>query len=151
MLLYGHSLTVLPHEHPSDDELNDPDYTKMEDHLNKSIKRLDLFIKQCWNRWKSEYLSALRAAHQAYEKKRKIGQRTNTIRVGDIVLVHSDTAKHSSRPLAVVIKLNHRQDGIVRLVDIIAKTSITKWPITRLYPLEVSLDDEHEKHYCIRH
>jgi ribonuclease HI len=65
MLLYGHSLTVLPHQHLSEDELNDPDYTQMEDHLNKRIRRLDLLIKQCCDRRKSDYLSALREAHQA--------------------------------------------------------------------------------------
>ena len=45
-------------------------------------------------------------------------QRTNTIKVDDIVLVHSDTAKRSSWPLAVVAKLNHVHDGMVRSVDI---------------------------------
>jgi hypothetical protein len=33
---------------------------------------------------------------------------------------------------------------MVRSVDIRTKTGITNRPITRLYPLEVSLDDEHD-------
>jgi len=39
-----------------------------------------------------------------------------------------------------VTKLNHGHDELVRSVDIKTKTGTTNRPITKLYPLQVSLD-----------
>lgn len=137
MLLYGRSLTVLPHQNVSEDELNDPDYNVDQSTLDKRSKHLDMLIDQAWKRWKSDYLPHLREAHINNAKIR--GRTTqNQVGIGDVVLVHSDTNKRTHWPLAVVTRLNWGNDGLVRSVEIKTKHGTTNRPLAKLYPLEVS-------------
>ena len=94
MLLRGRSITVHPHQQISEDELNDPEYSHI---LNKIVRRLDLFIAHCWNRWKSEYLSNVGEAQQAYEKRKEHSNngQTQSKVMDDNTLVRRDTAKRS--------------------------------------------------------
>ena len=141
MLLYGRSLTLLPHHEVTQDELLDPDYGVDPNTLDKRSKHLDFVIKQCWKRWKTEYLPQLREAHSTNSKLRGHGTQ-NMIKVGDVVLVHNDIEKRTHWPLAVVTKLNTGRDGFVRSADIRTKNGVTNRPIAKLYPLEVSSQSE---------
>ncbi|XP_077865916.1 uncharacterized protein LOC144353200 [Saccoglossus kowalevskii] len=64
--------------------------------------------------------------------------RFRTHKIGDIVLVHSDTQKRLLWPLAKVEKLHVGNDGLVRAADIRTKTGKTSRPLCKLYPLELS-------------
>ena len=61
----------------------------------------------------------------------------NRIKVGDVVLVHSDSGKRLNWPLAIVTELKMGKDGIVRSASIKTKHGLSNRPITKLYPLEV--------------
>jgi len=137
MLLYGRTITSLPHRYVNPDSLSDPDYGTTE--LQKRSKQLDILFEQCWARWRDEYLPSLREAHIAQAK--RLGQLTNEVKVGDVVLVHNDITKRAQWPLAIVTKLNPGNDGLVRSVEIKTKTGVSNRPITKLYPLEVALMD----------
>ena len=123
---------MLPHCFTTED-LTDPDYN--ETVLQKRVKHLEIILKHCWCRWRTEYLSALRESH--ISDRGLHGQNSNNIQVGDIVLVHSDTEKRVHWPLAIVTKLNKGNDGLVRSAIIRTKNGVSSRPIVKLYPLEI--------------
>ncbi len=141
MLANGRNITVLPHRIITMDDMNDPDYgvSVNKCDMQNRMKRLDMMYKHCWKRWRSEYLPTLREAHAL--KSKCLGQSTNIIKVGDVVLVHSDNDKRVQWPMAFVTKLNIGIDGLVRSVEIRTKHGISNRPIAKLYPLEVTLCD----------
>ena len=65
------------------------------------------------------------------------------MKVGDIVLIHDDGPKLHWR-LGVIDSL--RNDGLCRAMNVRTSNRVTSRPISRLYPLEVSLppDDQSE-------
>jgi len=76
------------------------------------------------------------------ENKNKInhktsGQNTQTIKVGDVVLIHDDTPRIIWK-LAVIEELLKGKDGLVRAANIRTALGRTNRPIARLIPLEVS-------------
>ena len=83
----------------------------------------------------SNYFSALRESHRFDEK--QTGDTVNRIKVGDVVLVHSDTEKRLNWQLAIVTELKMAKDNMVRSTAIKTKHGISNRPITNLYPLEV--------------
>ena len=105
MLVNGRSLITPPRENITVDELHDLDYGVNNTLMTKRARRLDLIFQQCWGRWRSEYLPALREIHATNAKQCKLGQSTNIIKIGDVVVVHSDD-KRVQWPLAVVTELN---------------------------------------------
>ena len=102
-------ITTLPHEHVTEDELSDINYNVTD--LQKRFKILDNLFEKCWIRWRDEYLPALREAHMA--KTKRLGQTTNIVKVGDVVLVHSNISKRAQWPLAIVTKLIPGNDVLV--------------------------------------
>ena len=137
MFLRGRSITTLPHKHVTEDELSDINYNVTD--LQKRFKILDNLFENCWIRWRDEYISASREAHMA--KTKRLGQTTNIVKVGDVVLVHSDISKRTQWPLAIETRVIPGNDGLVRSVEIFTKNGSSNRPITKLYPLEVSLDN----------
>ena len=137
MLVNGRSLITLPRENITVDELHDLDYGVNNTLMTKRARRLDLIFQQCWCRWRSEYLPALREIHALNAKQCKLGQSTNIIKIGDVVVVHSDD-KRVQWPLAVVTELNKGGDVFVRSANIRTKYGLTNRPITKLYPLELN-------------
>jgi hypothetical protein len=135
-LVNGRMITTLPYELVDADLLNDPDYGQQA-HYQKRSKRLELLSEHFWRRWSNEYLLALRERHIASHRP---GKTENRIKVGDVVLVHSDNDKRIKWKLAVVQKLNEGNDGLVRSAVIKTNTGITNRPIVKLYPLEVNSD-----------
>jgi hypothetical protein len=79
-----------------------------------------------------EYLQSIRERHCAK------GRTENTIKVGDVVIVHSDDHKCILWNLAIVglHRLNYGNDGLVRSAQIKTKMGFTNRPINKLYPLE---------------
>ena len=62
--------------------------------------------------------------------------------VGEIVLVGSDNANNLTWPLARVLELIPRTDGVVRVVRLKTASGEYLRPVQKLYPLEVSEDDK---------
>ncbi|XP_077868036.1 uncharacterized protein LOC144357874 [Saccoglossus kowalevskii] len=100
-LLNGRALTSLPDNNVAT-EYVDPSYN-----VNKQYDRVSGMMMHFWKRWSNEYLTALRERHSSSEMK------SNTIQVGDVVLIHHDVEKRQHWKLARVTKLNYGNDGIV--------------------------------------
>jgi hypothetical protein len=134
-LLHGRQLTGLPHEVTDWDELSDPNFNDLDQPaLAKRTKKMSAIFQQFWQVWSSEYITSLRERH--IQAKRGITE--NTVKIGDIVLVHSDDTKRVNWKLAKIESLIYGNDGIVRAANIKTKNGTTNRPITRLYPLEVT-------------
>ena len=129
-LLHGRPIVSLPHRDVQEDELDDPTYGETSD-IQTRAKIQSLLLHHFWNRWSKEYLTALREFH------RVSGTNTQTVRVGDVVLIHDDTSRVHWR-LAVIERLNKGADGLTRSADIRTSTGKTNRPIAKLYPLEVT-------------
>jgi len=99
--------------------------------LKKAAKVQSLLLNHFTTRWKREYLTSLREFHQ------KSGNNRQTIKVGDVVLVHNEGPRLDWR-LAVVEKLIVGGDGLIRAANIRTSTGRTNRPIVKLYPLEVN-------------
>ena len=128
-LLYGRRITSLPHPLVESDELNDPTYQTNTDFL-RNRKRVSLLIQHFWQRWRHEYLTSLREFHK------RSGINTESVKVGDVVLIHDDNPRVNWK-LALVTSINRGRDGLVRSVNLRTANGTTNRPITRLHPLEV--------------
>jgi len=115
----GRRLTTLPHANE-----------KVSHHNREALtKRTMLQCKR--SRWKHEYktLPVLR------EHQRVSGQNQQTIKVGDVVMVH-DEGPRSRWRLVRVDSLIYDNDGRVRATNIRTDVGMTNRSITKLYPLE---------------
>ena len=140
-LLYGFSVTALPHPVVDPEELEDEDFNE-HDQLNKALKRRSLLFQHFVQRFKREYLSSLRERH-VYQSKKQ-GSQEEIIKVGDVVLMHAENVPRSSWKLAIVKKLLRGRDGLVRAAEIKTNSGVTNRSIHLLYPLEVTLTDPKE-------
>ncbi|XP_006811853.1 uncharacterized protein LOC102800452 [Saccoglossus kowalevskii] len=131
-LLHGRTLTSLPYIEVTDDEIRDPTY-QFSDHreMNNRYVHLSRLHAQFWRRWSTEYLTALRERHPT------TGSKGNTIKVGDVVIIHSDVDKRQKWHLGTVTKLVYGNDQLVRSAELNTANGPTNRPIHKLYPLEV--------------
>ena len=83
--------------------------------------------QQFKSRWRHKYLTSLREYH------RISGQNIQTIRPGDVVLIHDDTPRITWK-LAVIEELLKGKDGLVRAANIRTAQGKTNRPIARLIP-----------------
>jgi len=128
-MLYGRRITMLPYP-VVEDELTDPTFlssTSLRDKVNRQTQLLDHFQR----RWQREYLTSLREVYKA------TGTSKQTVKVGDVVLVHDDVPRLQWR-LAVIEELIEGLDGFARAAKIRTSTGRTNRPIAKLYPLELS-------------
>ena len=131
-LLHGRPIVTFPHHNVQDDELDDPIYGETTD-LRRSVKAL--LLSHFWNRWKTEYLTALREFH------RTTGSNMQKVKVGDVVLIHDDTPRIQWK-LAITEEINKGEDRLIRSANVKTSTGKTIWPITKLYPLEVKAAEQ---------
>ena len=89
-----------------------------------------LRLKHFESRWRKEYLTSLREFHKS------TGNNDQSVRVGDVVLIHSDNPRLLWR-MAVIESLIRGKDGLVRAVNLRTSKGKTNRPITKLYPLEL--------------
>jgi len=129
-LISGRRLTTLPYT--SDVELNSAARLSRDD-ITKRAKLQRKLIDDFRARWRHEYLTPLR------EYQRVSGQNQQTIKVGDVVMVH-DEGPRSRWRLARVDSLISGNDGRVRAANIRTDGGMTNRPITKLYPLEIGED-----------
>ena len=129
-LLYGRRITSHPYPAINEEEIVDPNYGD-DCEIRKRYKLPAVILQRLWSRWRHEYLISLREFH------RISGNNHQTIKVGDIVLVHDDKPRYSWK-LAIIDELIRRNDGLVRAANIRSKTGTTNRPITKLHPLEIT-------------
>ncbi|XP_053407998.1 uncharacterized protein LOC128559687 [Mercenaria mercenaria] len=132
-LLYGRTLTSYLHSTlHGDGKITE----NMNDHrtLTRCVDIQRKLISNFRQRWRREYLTALREYHQAH------GKNEQTISEGEVVQIHDDGPRTRWK-LAVVTELIHGNDGLVRFAVIKTKDGITNRPVTKLYPLEVLKSD----------
>ena len=134
-LLYGRRMTSLPHSDFED--LEDPDYGASDAQMRKRLTNHARLLLHFQNRWKREYLTSLREFHKAS------GMNMQNVEVGDVVLIHDDGPRLQWR-LGIVDSLLQGNDGLVRAVNVRTNNRITSRPISRLYPLEVSLPSDNQ-------
>ena len=84
-----------------------------------------------------EYLTSLREFHKAS------GINIQNVKAGDVVLIHNDGHRLHWR-LGIVDSLIQGNDGLVRAVNVRTNNRVTSRPISRLYPLEVSLTSDNQ-------
>jgi hypothetical protein len=121
-LLYGRKMTSLIQ--------NDVVFEDMDLSRSALLKRESQF----WNRWRTEYLLALREQH------RSAGSNNQRIRAGDDVLIHDDGLRIRWK-LAVVDDLIHGNDGLCRAATMRKTSGVNPRPIVKFYPLEVNKTD----------
>lgn len=109
-LLYGKKIISLPYEQVEDDKLEDLAFGK-DSQIKRRAKLLAFTLKHFRCRWKHEYLTALRESHKAS------GNNNQTIKVGDIVLIHDDTPRINWR-LAMIEELITGTDGLTRAANL---------------------------------
>ena len=138
-LMYGQRIVMLPHLMCEDDEVSYRDYhSGLSDSLyRKKVKIQALLLKHFWVRCKREYLTSLREFH------RTTGNDKQNINIGDVVLIYDDTPRVRWKH-AVVKEVIKGKDGLIRSVVIHTGNGITNRPITKLYPLELTVSVEPE-------
>jgi len=129
-LLHGRRIVSLPHETVEEQELIDPTFGDLNDVTQRA--RLQAFLlNQFKSHWRQEYLTSLREYH------RTSGNNAQTIKPGDIVLIHDDTPRITWK-LVVIEELLRGKDGLVRAATIRTGQGRTNRPIAKLILLEVS-------------
>ena len=129
-LLYGRRIVSLPHPITEEDEISDPDYSSNSEGKRRA-RTITVLLNNFWRRWRTEYLTSLREFHRA------TGNNSQTVKKGEIVLVHDDTPRASWK-LAVIEDVITGHDGLIRAVNIRTSSGRTNRPISRLYPLEIT-------------
>ena len=130
-LMYGRTLKTLP-------RLTTNAIQTSVDTLQNQASRISNVLNHYKLRWKHEYLTALRERHLSNQKP-NIQQ---TIKVGDIVIFHTDNKKRLEWPLAKVLKLSQGNDGYIHSAQIKMQNGVTQRPIVKLYPLEINAATE---------
>ena len=113
-LLHGRRITCLPHEPADDDELIDPNYSE----ICGNAKLLAYILQSFQKRWRHEYLTSLREVHKS------TGYNCQTVKTGDIVLIHDDTPRATWK-MGIVENLLTGGDDIVRAVTLCTATGLT--------------------------
>ena len=131
-ILHGQRVTTLPYQgSPPDADVVanaiKSNYSTLIKRAHQQKKMIDHFR----DRWKLEYLTALREYHST------TGQNTQTIKQGDVVQIH-DERPRTTWKLAVIKQLITGNDGLVRAAKLKTQHGETTRPIARLYPLEVA-------------
>ena len=136
-LLFGRRIIPFPiQDPPNADEESDPTFNPSAADLIGAVKKKKEVIHLFMEKWKHEYLSALREFHQ-----QTTGREKEIIKPGDVVLVHDDKPRLLWK-LAIVKSLIRGADEKVRSAVIQTTQGITNRAIELLYPLEVRAQED---------
>jgi len=137
-LLHGRRLLNLPDANMKANLNFDTDVSTSD--LSKRMKHLSCLMNHFWLRWRNEYLLELRESHRHSAKKRG---KADTVKIGDVVIVHDDDKPRRLWRLGRVVKLIAGSDNRVRGAEIMVKSksrrpTTMKRPLKKLYPLEIN-------------
>ena len=125
MMIFGHGVRI-PEGDP--DVFNDTD-----------LRKRARFLKSCkdrvWNRWRTEYLRALRERHDLTHD-----GKTNEISVGDVMLIKGDQKNRQKWKIGIVKQLITGRDGVVRGATLRAGRDTMERAVQHLYPMEMTCD-----------
>ena len=115
-----------------------------EDIEERDLRKRAKYLKKCkdalWQRWKREYMRALRERHNlTHDGKEK------ELRRGDVMLIKGDEKNRGIWKIGIVEQLIPGRDGVVRGVKLRAGKSFMERPIQFLYPLELHCDRENRQ------
>ncbi|XP_045170970.2 uncharacterized protein LOC123533396 [Mercenaria mercenaria] len=127
-LLYGRQVKSLPTKNVPIESVSDPAVGNRSSITRRARVQKEL-IEHFRERWRHEYLTALREYH------RVTGNNKQTISVGDVIQIHDDTPRARWR-LGVVHELIYGKDGLIRAAKVKSNSGISVRPIIKLYPLE---------------
>ena len=114
--------------------------------LTSSFERREELMNKFQTLWHEEYLLALRSTEKCHNE-----GWVNRIRTGDLVLIDSPGKSRPFYQMGRVCKLLPGDDGVVRFVDVVRPDKTTgTYPISHLFPLELSVDDNTEVPALIR-
>ena len=103
----------------------------------KSLRKRAKFLITCKmnpsNRWRREYLTALREKHNLTHQTTKF-----KVLVGDVVIVKSDDKNRGNWPLAIVQRVFPGKDGLIRAVKLNTAQGTLNRPVQHLYPMELA-------------
>lgn len=119
----------------------DPNFTlenSSADNLLQTWKDSQLQLNHFWKLWSEDYLLSLRERHRnPYLKSPRVTS-TETISVGDVVLLHESLPRGSWK-LAVVQRCIESKDGQIRFAEVILPSKrVLIRPLNLIYPLECS-------------
>ena len=141
-LIYGHELSMLPVEDISENEF-DPTYRGGKAHLEKLAFRRAQLIQTFRKRFYDEYLASLREKHQCELKKQNA--ESDTIKIGDVVLIHDKDEPRRKWKLGIVTELHRGSDGMTRSAAVRTATGQSNRAIAKLYPLELNCEETLEE------
>lgn len=143
-LLVGYRLLCLP---DIQGDLADPDFGEAPTHasINQRLEHLKMVLEHFWKRWRKEYLQDLRDCHRYSNHLQGSGE----IKVGDVVVVHSDKHPRTFWKTGVIEQLLGGQDGLVRGAKVRVRSGngsiLLNRPLQLLYPLEVTLAEFYDE------
>ncbi|XP_070075695.1 uncharacterized protein [Drosophila takahashii] len=126
-LLIGGPLLSAPEEH-----LQVSSATDDASQLNSLTRwqRITFLKQQFWRIWQRDYIHTL-------QKRTKFTQPQDNIRVGQLVIIHEDTAPPQHWNLAPVTAVISGKDDRVRVVDLKTNKRTPRRPIHKIAPLPV--------------
>ena len=86
-------------------------------------------------RWRKEYLSALRERHKMTHKAKKFQPQPS-----DVVILQSDNKNRGAWPLAIVEETFAGKDNVIRAVRVKTKNGSLEKAVQHLFPKELSCD-----------
>ena len=141
-ILYGRSLLSRPSI--TDDE-EDPEWQITRNDLTRRQAHMGNLIEHFWKRWKHEYLLELRESHRLKSR----GNSSRTVSVGNVVVVHDDTARATWRLGQIEEFLrgedNQARGAKIRITNQGMKPSILKRPVQKLITLEINDSQQQEQ------
>ena len=119
-------------------DITDEDFEMSREDVSKRMQHLSQVMNHFWQRWTSEYLLGLRESHRHSQKRKG----SNTVSVGDVVIIHDPDQPRGFWRLGVVEQLVPSTDGQVRGAVVKVKSkkrkpSTLRRPVQLLYPLEI--------------
>ena len=120
-LLHGRRITTLLHVTTEDDEIADPNFGDTSQ-VRYRARVHAVIIKHFWNRWRHEYLTPLRETHKT------TGDNKQQVKVGEVVLVHDDSARVNWK-LEIIESMNRGKDGFICPANIRTATGRTNRPL----------------------
>ncbi|XP_064642461.1 uncharacterized protein LOC135496842 [Lineus longissimus] len=137
-LIFGRDMDLLPHQEVENAEF-DPTYDG-KTALEKMAHHRCVLINHFRKRFYDEYVAVLRERHM-YEVSKQ-NATADTIRCGDVVLVHDKDERRINWKLGKIESLNTGKDGLTRSATVRTTSGRSNRAIGKLYPLELHVGPE---------
>ena len=134
-LLCGHRTDTVPTA-MDDEEFLDRDYVEYGQAaaIRRQLRETQTKLENFWKRWLNEYLTSLR------ERTMNVKGSQSNVKVGDVVLIEDDIPRVQWK-MAVISDLHVGRDGQIRSVKLRTTKGYVTRPILKLYPLELSCEE----------